>query len=264
MTTALLLLGKPPKNPGTNFYARNQLLAKNNIDNTQRTSPKVLAPNQGCSTIRRRSKGTNGSSGTSSDLRSWCISRNFRAITKPTLRKISLMKTSILSHANHSSWNFDDDFTAENGFWLQIALTTLSAPHQRCQHHIQGALPLKKNSERTNATSSASSYRRWWCTSRDLRPSTRSFLISLLGITNLQSLSPNKLDMPIFLINQMAFLYPTSNNTICDCTFMHPSKLFSSPMGSWLWRPQCQEAATLSLFQFHWVYKQANSSQIIQ
>ena len=219
MTTALLLLGKPPENPGTNYYVKNELLGKNNIDNTQRTSPKV-AINHGCSTIRRRSKGTNDSSGTSSDLRSWCISRNFRAITKPTLRKTSPMKTSILSHANHSSWNSDDDFTAENDIWLQIALTTLSAPHQRYQLHIQGALPLKNNSERTNATSSTSSYRRWWCTSRVLRASTRSFLISLLGITNLQSLSPNKLDLPIYLINQMAFLHPTSNNTICDCIFI--------------------------------------------
>ena len=69
-TTALLLLGKPPENSGTNYYARNQLLAKNNIDNSQRTSPKVLAPNRGCSTFHRRSKGTNDSSGVSSDLRS--------------------------------------------------------------------------------------------------------------------------------------------------------------------------------------------------
>ena len=62
----------------------------------------------------------------------------------------------------------------------------------------------------------------------------------------------------------MAFLHPTSNNTIFDCTFMCPSKLFSSPISSWLWHPQRQEAATLSLFQLHWVYKQANSSQNIQ
>ena len=46
-----------------NYYARNLLLAKNNTDNTQHTSPKVLAPNRGCSTVRRRSKGTNESLG---------------------------------------------------------------------------------------------------------------------------------------------------------------------------------------------------------
>ena len=131
-TTALLLLGEPPENSGTDYYARNQLLERNNTNYTQRTSPKVLAPNQGCPTIHRRSEGTNDSSGASSDLRSWCISRNFRAVTKSTLCKISLVKNSTLSHANHSSWNPDDDFTAENDFWLRIMLTAISAPHQRC------------------------------------------------------------------------------------------------------------------------------------
>ena len=109
-TTTFLLFCKPPENSGTDYFTRNQLLARNNINNTQRTSPKVLAPNQGCSTIYRRSKGTNDSSGASSDLRSWCTSRNLHALTKSTLRKTSLMKTSILSHANHSSWNSDKQF----------------------------------------------------------------------------------------------------------------------------------------------------------
>ena len=35
--SSLLLLGKPPEDPGTIYYARNQLLAKNSISNTQRT-----------------------------------------------------------------------------------------------------------------------------------------------------------------------------------------------------------------------------------
>ena len=35
-----------------NFYYRNRVLATNSISNSQRTSPKVLAPNQGCSTAR--------------------------------------------------------------------------------------------------------------------------------------------------------------------------------------------------------------------
>ena len=53
-TAAFLLLGKPPENSGTNYYARNQPLARNNIDNSQRTSPKVLAPNRGCSTVHKK------------------------------------------------------------------------------------------------------------------------------------------------------------------------------------------------------------------
>ena len=50
---------------------------------------------------------------------------------------------------------------------------------------------------------------------------------------------------------------------VCDCTFMCPRRLFSSPIGSRLWCTQRQEAATVSLFQLQWVYKQANSGQII-
>ena len=53
-TTAFLLLGKPPENSGISYYATNQLLAKINIDNTQRTSPKVPTPQQGCSTAHKR------------------------------------------------------------------------------------------------------------------------------------------------------------------------------------------------------------------
>ena len=43
----------------------------------------------------------------------------------------------------------------------------------------------------------------------------------------------------------MAFFHPTSNNTICDYTYMCPSKLFRSPISSWLWHPRSQEATTL-------------------
>ena len=42
---------------------------------------------------------------------------------------------------------------------------------------------------------------------------------------------------------------------------MCPRRLFSTPIGSWLSCPQHQEAATLSLFQLPWVYKQAHSGQ---
>ena len=83
------------------FYCSNQLLARNNTSDTQSTIPKVPAPHQGCSTAHRGSEGTNNSSSTSSDHRSWCVSDDFRPVTKSTLRKTSLMKTSILSHANH-------------------------------------------------------------------------------------------------------------------------------------------------------------------
>ena len=48
---------------------------------------------------------------------------------------------------------------------------------------------------------------------------------------------------------------------VCDYTFRCPRRLFSSPIGSWLSYPQRQEAATLSLFQLPWVYKQVHSCQ---
>ena len=97
-------------------------------------------------------------------------------------------------------------------FWLRIALATLSALHQRCQHCIKGALlhcsigGCSRRARGTNDSSSASSYRRWWCTSRDLCPFVGSILINLLGITILLWLSPNKPGLSIYLINQMLFL----------------------------------------------------------
>ena len=119
------------------------------------------------------------------------------------------------------------------------------------------------NSEQDNTTSCDSSYHRWRCTSQDLRPFTGSFSIGLLIIIIDQYLTRRRPDMQIYLIKQIAFSHPTSNNMVCDCTFMCPRTLFSSPIGSWLWCPQCQEAATLSLFQLQWVYKQAYSGHII-
>ena len=219
-TTAFLLLGKPPENSGTDYYARNQLLAWNHINNTQRTSPTVLAPNKLCSTIHRRSKGTNDSSGASSDLRSWCTSGNFCALTSQRTASIPLWKFQyFLMQITHPE-TLINNFTTENDFWLRITLTTLSATDQRCQHHIQGALPLKKNSEQNNATYGASSYHQWWCTSRDFRPFARSILIDLLCITILLLLSPNKLGMDIYLINQMTSAPLTSNDSTCDNTFI--------------------------------------------
>ena len=98
-TTAFLLLDKPPENSGTYYYARNQVLAKINIDKTQHISPKVLAPRQGCSTTHKRIWRTNDSSSASFDHQSWCPSHNLRPVTKSTLCKTFLMKTSQLSHA---------------------------------------------------------------------------------------------------------------------------------------------------------------------
>ena len=181
-TTAFLLLGKPPENSGTNYQARNQPSHKNSIASTQCTSPKVLAPNQGCSTIQWRSEGTNDSSGSSSDYRSWCLSHNFRPVTKSTLCKTFLMNTSVFSHAYQVTLKLWCKLYYRNGVLAMNSISTLSAPHQRCQQHIQGALLIKKNSEQTKTTSGASSYHRWWCTSRDLRPFTRSFLIGLFGL----------------------------------------------------------------------------------
>ena len=96
------------------FYSGNQLLPRNNTSDTQCTTPKVPAPHQGCSTAHRGSEGTNDSSSTSSDHRSWCVSHDFHPVTKSTLHKTSLMNTSILPHANQSPWNSDEQFYCRN------------------------------------------------------------------------------------------------------------------------------------------------------
>ena len=90
---SLLLLGKPPRNLGTNYYARNQLLARNSTSNTQCTTPKVLAPHQECSIAHRGSEGTNDSSSTSSDHRSWCVSDDFRPFSRSNLFDSSSITT---------------------------------------------------------------------------------------------------------------------------------------------------------------------------
>ena len=81
------------------FYCNNWLLARNSTSNTQRTTLKVPAPHQGCSTALRGSEGTDYSSSTSSDHQSWYVSNNFCPVTNSTVCKTSIMKTSILSHA---------------------------------------------------------------------------------------------------------------------------------------------------------------------
>ena len=68
--TAFLLLGKPPRNPGTNYYARNRLLARNSTSKTQSIHRSISAPHQRCSANSQDLKGTNDSSRASSDQRS--------------------------------------------------------------------------------------------------------------------------------------------------------------------------------------------------
>ena len=259
-TTAFLLIGNPPENSGTSYYARNQLLAKINIDNTKRTSPKVPAPQQGCSTAHKRICGTNDSSSTSSDHQSWCPSHNLCPLTKSTLCKTFLMNSSLLSHAYQITlklwWNFYSRnfvLATNNTNYTQRTLPKVPAPYRGCpaksrrtlnwltQHQ---SLPLIADGDAVLATSVT-------------LPGPFSSVFLALPFYNLCHQASST--CPFYLINQMAFLQLTSNNTICDFTFMCPSKLFSSPISlNWLWHPQCQEAATLSLFQLHWVYKQAN------
>ena len=113
--SSLLLLGKLLEDSGTIYYSWNQLLVKNSISNTQRTTPKVPAPQQGCSTAHRGFEGTNDSSSASSDSRSWCLSHDFGPVTKSTLCKTFLMKTSVLSHAYQVTLKLWSKFYYRNG-----------------------------------------------------------------------------------------------------------------------------------------------------
>ena len=92
--SGLLLLGKPNRNLGTNYYARNQLLARNSTSNTQCTTPKVPAPHQGCSTAHRGSEGTNDSSSASSCHRCCCSSCKLSPFARSIL--INLLVITIL------------------------------------------------------------------------------------------------------------------------------------------------------------------------
>ena len=120
------------------FYCSNRLLARNSTSNTQRTTLKVPAPHQGCSTAHRGSEGTDYSSSTS-DHRSWCVSHDFCPVTKSTLCKTSLMKTSILSHAYQVTLKLWWQFYCRN--WLlamnstsntQCTTPKVPALHQGC------------------------------------------------------------------------------------------------------------------------------------
>ena len=117
--------------------------------------------------------------------------------------------------------------------------------------------------ERTCDSSSNSSHCISWCTSQYLRPFTSSASIGVIIIID-QYLIRKRPDIQIYLIKQMAFSHPTSNNMLCDHTFMCPRRLFSSFIGSWLKCPRLQYTTILSLFQLPEVYKQGKFSQIIQ
>ena len=125
-------------------------------------------------------------------------------------------------------WNSGDGFIAEIRFLPRIALIN-AAHHQVHFNSTQECYTLsQKNPERTTASS---------CHDGDAllatsAPFARSILIDLLGITNLLCLSPNKLRMPIYLINEMAFPPFTSNNTKCCTHPISPSDQLSSPMDS--------------------------------
>ena len=147
-----------PLNFGTNSLYQETLLATNNLNNLS-TAPKVPAPQQGFPTAPRNWKQL-------VTLLALLLIADHHALLTTSVLSPSRLSTRLplwrlqylLVHIN-SSWNSHNNFMAENDFWLQIALTTLSASNQMCQHHIQGALLTKKSSEQTNATSGISNHR---------------------------------------------------------------------------------------------------------
>ena len=103
-----------------------------------------------------------------------------------------------------------------------------------------------------------------WCTSHNFLASTMLCLACHLIRSNLLCLSPSKPGMNFYLLNQITSAHITSNNMLCDNTFLCPRRLFSSPISSWLCWPQPREATKLSLFQPHGVYKEPGMGQDLQ
>ena len=103
-----------------------------------------------------------------------------------------------------------------------------------------------------------------WCTSLDFCASTESCLAGHLIRSNLLCLSPSKLGMNFYLINQMTSAHLTSNSMVCENTFLCPRRLFSSPISSWRYWPQPRKATKLSLFQPPGVYKEPGMGQNYQ
>ena len=118
----------------------------------------------------------------------WSFSQTSEPPPSPFLQLLLIEDCSI-SPTWQATENCGTIIMPENKFWLQIALTTLSAPHQRCQHQIKGALLFTRRSKGTNDSSGASSDRRSSCTSHDFRPVTKSTLCKT-SIMNISILSP--------------------------------------------------------------------------
>ena len=133
-------LGKPSENSSTSFYARIRLLARNNI-NTSST------PHQRCQHSSRvlylspRQEGSNAFSGTSSCLHSWCTSHDLRSIAKSLQVAGNPHHEQIQCSLMHitQSWGLEE-FYCRNKFLASNNTATASAPHQRCQHLLKGAL----------------------------------------------------------------------------------------------------------------------------
>ena len=144
--SSLLLLGKPPRNSGTDDYARNQLLARNRTSNTQCTTPKVLAPHQRCwRHIKSAILLTGDLKGLMTLLALFLIADSDALLATSVLLPNQLCASLLLWRLQYflmhikSASDSDEDFITETDLWLWIALGTPSAPHQRCQHHIKGA-----------------------------------------------------------------------------------------------------------------------------
>ena len=67
--------------------------------------------------------------------------------------------------------------------------------------------------------------------------------------------------MQIYLMKQIAFSHPTSNNMVYVSTFLCPRRLFSPSKAEESWLPQPRQATKLSLFQPPGVYKEPEMGQ---
>ena len=92
---------------------------------------------------------------------------------------------------------------------------------------------------------------------------TRSTSIGLLIMIMNIFLTRTRPGKQIYLINQIAFSHPASNNMVYVSTLLCPRRLFSPSIGSWLWWPRPRQATRLALFQPPGVYKEPEMGQII-
>ena len=75
----------------------------------------------------------------------WCTSHYFRASTKSIRCNSHSMKTQAFSCLASLPETLAQISMPEMNFWVGIALASLSAPHQRCQHHSKVALLLTED-----------------------------------------------------------------------------------------------------------------------